>query len=184
MNCSIALADADARWVQKVLRSAPFGSASEAVMVRLVPITKDNVGDVFDLAVAPGQDDFVSSNAWSLAQAYAEYSIAWPRAIVAGDRVVGFLMLEIDPDEEDGRPYWLWRLMIDAAEQGKGYGRAAVGLAVEHLRALGAPELFTSWAAGGAGPERFYLDLGFEPTGEISDDEIVARLDLRWSNDA
>ena len=147
-------------------------------MVRLDPITKENVRAVFELSVAPGQEGFVATNAWSLAQAYADSSIAWPRAIVVGDVVVGFLMLEIDPEEEDGRPFWLWRLMIDAAHQRHGHGRAALRLAVDHLRSLGATELYTSWVPGDDGPEGFYTSLGFEPTGELDDDEIVARLDL------
>ncbi|HSP30066.1 MAG TPA: GNAT family N-acetyltransferase [Ilumatobacteraceae bacterium] len=144
-------------------------------MVRLDPITSDNVGDVFALAVAPGQQEFVATNAWSLAEAYAEYDIAWPRAVVDDDTVVGFLMLEIDPRDENGRPFWLWRLMIDADHQRRGFGRAALDLAVEHVRLLGADELYTSWVPGDTGPEPFYMEYGFEPTGEIDDDEIVAR---------
>ena len=147
-------------------------------MVRLDPITSDNVGDVFALAVAPGQEEFVATNAWSLAEAYAEYDIAWPRAVVDDDTVVGFLMLEIDPRDENGRPFWLWRLMIDAHHQRRGFGRAALDLAVEHVRMLGANELYTSWVPGDTGPEPFYVAYGFEPTGEIDDDEIVARFVL------
>jgi diamine N-acetyltransferase len=146
--------------------------------VELHEITKDNVGDVFDLKVAPEQGEFVSTNAWSLAQAYAERDIAWPRAIVADSSIVGFLMLEIDPEEENGHPHWLWRLMLDAAHQRRGHGSAALALAVEHLRSIGAEELYTSWVQGEGGPEDFYLRLGFVPTGEIDDGEIVACLDL------
>ena len=78
--------------------------------VRLAPIDEHNVKTVFDLKVAPAQDQLVASNPWSLAEAVAEASVAWPRAIVAGDEVVGFLMLETDPDGDDERPYTLWRL--------------------------------------------------------------------------
>ena len=95
----------------------------------------------------PGTGDFVASNAWSLAQAYAERDIAWPRAIVADGTVVGFIMLQFDPDDDDGRPFQLWRLMIDADHQGKGYGRAALSLGVEECRRRGATELTTSWGA-------------------------------------
>ncbi len=149
---------------------------SLGVNVELAPITKDNLAEVFDLKVAPGQEGFVATNPWSLAQALAEYEIAWPRAVVADGAVVGFLMLEIDPADEDGRPYWLWRLMIDAASQRKGYGEAALRLVLEELRVIGATELFTSWVPGEQGPEGFYLRFGFQPTGELDDDEIVARL--------
>lgn len=146
--------------------------------VELHPITSENVAAVCRLAVAPHQQGFVATNAWSLAQAHAEHEIAWPRAIVSDGTVVGFLMLEIDPNEAQGRPYWLWRLMVDAAHQRQGHGRAALRLAIEHVRSLGATELFTSWVPGEHGPEGFYLGLGFVPTGEVDDGEIVARLDL------
>jgi diamine N-acetyltransferase len=144
--------------------------------VELAEITADNVGDVYDLAVGPGQDEFVASNPWSLAQAYAERDIAWPRAVVADGDVVGFLMLQFDPDDDDGRPFQLWRLMIAAEHQGKGYGKAAVLLGLEECRRRGATELFTSWVLGEGGPEGFYLGLGFEPTGDWDEDEKVARL--------
>ena len=143
--------------------------------VELHEITEDNVGDVFDLKVEPGQEEFVSTNAWSLAQAYAERDIAWPRAIVADGEVVGFLMLEIDPDEEDGRPFWLWRLMIGEGLQRRGYGTAALELAIEEVRRRGGTEIYTSWVEHPDGPGPFYLRHGFEPTGEIDDREVVAR---------
>ncbi len=146
--------------------------------VRLEPITEDNLKAVFELQLAPGQEAFVAPNPWSLAQALVESAIAWPRAIVADEAVVGFLMLEIDPDEEDGRPFWLWRLMLAADRQRRGYGTAAVRLAIEEVRARGGSELYTSWVPGEGGPGPFYERLGFVPTGELDEDEIVARLTL------
>jgi diamine N-acetyltransferase len=98
--------------------------------VRLDPITGDNVRSVFNLSVAPGQDQFVASHAWSLAQAYALHDIAWPRAIVAGSEVVGFLMLQIDPADEHGHHFFLWRLMVGAAHQRRGIGTARLPCAV------------------------------------------------------
>lgn len=148
------------------------------VNVELAPITSENLAAVFDLEVAPHQTHFVAPNPWSLAQALAEHDIAWPRAVVADGEIVGFLMLEIDPEEENGRPFWLWRLMIGQAHQGSGFGKAALALAVEEIKRRGAAELFTSWVPGEGSPEGFYRKLGFEPTGEIDDGEIVARLTL------
>lgn len=147
--------------------------------VRLEPISEANVRAVFELEVAPEQQGFVAPNPWSLAQALADPAIAWPRAIVDGSEVVGFVMLEIDPDAAHGRPLWLWRLMIGAAHQRRGFGTAALAAALDEVRARGGTELYTSWVPGQGGPEPFYLRLGFLPTGEIDDGETVARLALQ-----
>jgi len=144
--------------------------------VSLVPIDKDNLAAVFKLDVAEDQREFVARNPWSLAQALVEPAIAWPRAIVRDDEVVGFLMLEIDLN--DDRPFWLWRLMVGEGLQGQGIGAAAVALAIEEVKTRGGTELFTSWVPGDGTPEPFYLGLGFVPTGEIDDGEVVARLVL------
>lgn len=147
-------------------------------LVALAPIDEDNVGDVFGLEVKPEQRDFVAPNPWSLAQALAESDIAWPRAIVADGKVVGFLMLEIDPEEEDQRPFWLWRLMIGAAHQGKGYGLQALQAACDEVRRRGGDRIWTSWVEGEGGPGPFYLQFGFVPNGEIKDGEVIASLEL------
>ncbi len=39
----------------------------DGVKIELAPITKNNVADVFDLTLASGQDQFVATNASSLA---------------------------------------------------------------------------------------------------------------------
>jgi lactoylglutathione lyase len=159
-------------------RGSPIGMPMTGGEVRLEPIDEGNVKAVFDLRVAPGQEAFVAPNAWSLAQAVAEAPIAWPRAVVTGDEVVGFLMLEIDPHEEDGRPFWLWRLMIGQAYQRRGHGSAALDIAVQEVRARGGTEIWTSWVDAPGGPGPFYLAHGFVPNGELDDDEVVAVLAL------
>ena len=151
--------------------------------VRLEPISSTNVKAVFDLQVGPGQEAFVAPNPWSLAQALAEPASSWPRAIVEGDEVVGFLMLEIDPDDPDGQPFWLWRMMVGVGHQRRGIGTAALALALTEVRARGGTELYTSWVPGDGSPEPFYRGLSFHPTGEVDDGEIVARLVLRPPED-
>jgi diamine N-acetyltransferase len=141
-------------------------------------IDKGNLAEVFNLDVAPSQRGFVARNPWSLAQALTEHEVAWPRAIVADGEVVGFLMLEIDPDDEDGQSFFLWRLMVGAEHQGRGFGSRAVAAACDEVRARGGTELYTSWAEGDGGPGPFYLKIGFVPTGEIDDGETVGRLSL------
>jgi diamine N-acetyltransferase len=68
--------------------------------------------------------------------------------------------------------------MVGADHQRQGVGRAALALAFDEVRARGGTEIHTSWVPGEGTPEPFYLGLGFEPTGEVDDGEIVARLSL------
>jgi diamine N-acetyltransferase len=150
-------------------------------VVALREITGQTVRTICRLAVAPPQRHLVAPNAVSLAEALFAPN-AWYRAITADDVPVGFLMLSDDPDgtDNDGVPqYFLWRLMVADGFQGRGYGRRAVELLVEHVRTRpGATELLVSWGPGDASPEPFYLGLGFERTGQVDDGEIVGRLRL------
>ena len=148
---------------------------AEGAVVELREITGETVRSICRLEVAPEQTAFVAPNAVSFAEAYFEPK-AWFRAIYADDEPVGFAMLSLDPEKPE---YYLWRLMIAAGAQGRGYGRAAVHLLVDHVRTLpGATELLVSWVPTDGGPEPFYRGLGFIPTGEIHDGEAVARLAL------
>jgi len=150
-------------------------SVDDGAVVALAEVTGKTVRAVCRLAVTPDQSRFVAPNAVSFAQALFEPK-AWYRAIVVDDAPVGFLMLYDDPGEP---VYFLWRFMVDARFQGRGYGARAIGLLAEHVRSRpGATELRTSWVPGPGSPEGFYLRLGFEPTGDIDEGEVVARLAL------
>jgi diamine N-acetyltransferase len=148
--------------------------------VALAEVTRHNVRSVCRLDVAPEQRSFVAPNAVSLAEALVRPD-AWYRVITADDVPVGFVMLSLDPaGGPDGSPVsYLWRLMIADGLQGRGYGRAALALVVDHVRSLpNASEITVSWVPGEGSPEGFYLGLGFEPTGEVEDGEVVGRLRL------
>lgn len=83
-------------------------------------------------------------------------------------------MLHFGSDWEDGVDcpgVFLWRFMIARPVQGQGYGEAAIKLLVTHLRAMGIPELYTSFDPGEQGPGGFYERLGFMPTGDFYGDE-------------
>ena len=143
--------------------------------VRLLEVTGETVRAICLLQVAPEQRGSVAPNAVSLAEAMFEPK-AWFRAIVADGVPVGFVMLSVDTATP---AYYLWRYMIDARYQGRGYGRAALALVLDHVRSLPqARELLVSWVPGPDGPEGFYLGLGFEPTGEVDEGEVVGRLRL------
>ena len=153
------------------------------VVVTLREIDDANRETVLSLAVAPAQEQFVSSVAESLAEA-ADYPHAkpWYRAVFDGDDAVGFVMLswnvEPQPPEIIG-PWFLWKLLIDERHQGRGYGREIVQTVADLVRAEGATELLTSYTPGPGGPAGFYERLGFVPTGGVDPDgEIILRLDL------
>ena len=150
-------------------------SVAEGAVVELREVTGETVRAICRLEVAAEQVAFVAPNAVSFAEAYFEPK-AWFRAIYADDEPVGFVMLSVDLEKPE---YYLWRLMIAAGRQRLGYGRAALELIVQHVRTLpGATELLVSWVPADGGPEPFYRGLGFIPTGEIHEGEVVARLVL------
>lgn len=146
-----------------------------SIEVTLREITKDNVIPIIKLSVREDQKGMVASNAVSLAQALVQEE-AWYRGIYAGEEPVGFVMLEIYPEQGE---YGLWRFMIDAAHQGKGYGRRAIELILDHVRSLPkATEVFTSHVEEPGGPGPFYAACGFRYTGEMNGKERVMRCTL------
>jgi diamine N-acetyltransferase len=149
-------------------------AAGDAVSLR--EVTLENLREVLRLQVAEGQERFVASNAVSIAQAYFHRETAWFRAVYAGDRPVGFVMLEVHPERAI---YHLWRFMIDRRYQGEDYGARALRLVMDHVRTLpGAREMSLSCVPGEGGPGPFYEKLGFLYTGEVDEDELVMRRPL------
>jgi diamine N-acetyltransferase len=144
-----------------------------ATTVELREITRDSLHAVLGLAVAPEQEQFVATNARSIAEAYFEPR-AWFRAVYADDVPVGFVMAFRDPPTN----FWVWRFMIDAAHQGKGYGRRALDLLVDEARKDGVSDVKLSYHPGEHSPHEFYTRFGFVDTGEVEGGEIVMRLDL------
>lgn len=149
------------------------------MQVELREISQDTVRAICKLQVAPSQTGFVAPNAVSLAQALF-HPEAWYRAIYADGEPAGFLMLE---DRsllgEAVAEVGLWRLMVDARFQGLGVGKAALLQLIELLRERsGLRRLLTSYVPGEGCPEPFYRSLGFLPTGELDDGEVVMALAL------
>jgi diamine N-acetyltransferase len=149
-----------------------------APAVSLREITRANRSEVEALAVTEVQAGYVTSIAQSLVEA-AETPDAcpWYRAVYAGDEPVGFVMLSdgitvVNPGYLG--PYYLWRLLVDQRYQGRGYGSAALRLAVEHVcTRADARVLVTSVGQGPASPVGFYLRHGFRLTGEVHQGELV-----------
>lgn len=151
--------------------------------LRLAEVGAGNVDEAIALRVRPDQEHLVAPVVKSLAEAYAHGEAAWPRLVLDGDRLVGFLMAFLDIDfagDGTGRDIrsGLWRLNIAAGEQGRGYGRFAVESVAAEIRRRGGTRMYVTWHPGDDGPEGFYLGLGFRPTGETSGDQTVGVLEL------
>lgn len=139
------------------------------------------------LRTGPGQDRFVASVDESFDHAIRD-AHACPRfwTVHCGDDTVGFVMISdgipaerLASDPELVGPYFLWRLLIDADHQRRGYGTAALDAVVDYVRTRpGADALYTSAGQGDGTPQPFYERYGFVPTGQVVDDEVVLRLDL------
>jgi diamine N-acetyltransferase len=152
-------------------------------VVHFERITARTVVQICQLSetLTPQQKKMVADNALSIAQAHFSEN-AWLRAIYADDTPIGFLMLHIGSDYADGIDcpgVFLWRFMIAGPYQGQGYAREAIQVLLKHLKALGIPQLYTSYEVGEGSPEGFYQKLGFVPTGDYygKEVEVVYRLD-------
>ncbi len=164
-------------------------------MIRLEKIDARNLWKVIGLKVKKTQKNFVAPNDISILEAYVTPGTgctAYPFAICNDKRPVGFLMIgfneaalyELDGEEPPKsliNNYSIWRLMIDKRYQNRGYGRAAMKLALDFIR---------TWPSGKAEyceisyePDievaaGLYRSFGFVENGEMDGDEIVAVLKL------
>ncbi len=145
-------------------------------MIRLELVSENTFFPVLRLKVSTEQEKYVSSNLVSLAQAWLYYDKAKPYAILDDDTVVGFLMLDWDEEE---RTVGIWRFMIGADYQGKGYGRAALTQAINMIRDTGKFDMvYLGYVPGNEVAEKLYYSLGFKDSNERDGDEIILKLSL------
>jgi histidinol dehydrogenase len=151
--------------------AAPAAAAPMNFSVR--PVDKDNLEAVLRLKVAAGQQAFVAPVDRSLAQvAYEPAGRAL--AMFDGDTAVGMMLL-YDARQDQKKPaeqLYVWRLLVDARHQKRGYGRLAMQWVVAEAQRMGMNEVGLSHVGkdGHAGP--FYTKLGFSYTGEVDDGEL------------
>ena len=143
-------------------------------VISLRAVTPQNFSAVIHLSVREDQKNFVASNAYSLAEA-GIFPHRTPLAIYAAETPVGFLMYAFI---EENQRHWIFRLMIAADQQGRGYGRAAMRLALERMRAIpGCSQIYISYEPENDVARKLYASLGFRINGEIEGGEEVAVLD-------
>lgn len=135
--------------------------------ITLRDITGDNYFQVLELKISPEQEaaKFVSPVVRSLADAwyYRDEGITYPKAIYAKEDLVGFIMYDLDPEEQH---VFVWRFLIDQAFQGKGYGRQTIEAVVEMAKQqTQMTKVVADYVDGNEPMKKILLDLGFEETG-------------------
>ena len=77
----------------------------------------------------------------------------------------------LDTDKPAEQLY-VWRLMVDARHQRRGFGRWAINWVMQEARRMGLPEVALSHVAAEGHAGAFYEKLGFRYTGERVGDEL------------
>lgn len=162
--------------------------------LHLEKITKANAEEIIKLKVRKEQEEFVASNALSLAHAYVALinnQSVFPFGIYLGDKPVGFIMVGFDAhflsDEDPDvlkKQYFIWRFMIDKRYQNKGYGKKAFKLALDFIKTLPAGEADLCWVSYEPSNEKakkLYASFGFKEAPEYykEGEEMPAIIKLR-----
>ena len=162
--------------------------------LHLEKITMANAEEIINLKVRKEQEEFVASNALSLAHAYVALSnnqAVYPFGIYYGDKPVGFIMVGFDAHflgEEDPdvlkKQYFIWRFMIDKRYQNKGYGKQAFKLALDFIKTLpeGEAELcWVSYEPSNTKAKNLYASFGFKEAHEyyVEGEEMPSIIKLR-----
>lgn len=158
--------------------------------MELKPIDLDNVWNIVKLKVSESQTDFVASNIYSIAEAFAAResgAVALPFGLYEDGVPVGFVMFGYGSLGEENEPkiaqnnYCIWRFMIDERYQKNGLGARALEKALEYIRTYPcgkAEYCWLSYEPENTVAKRLYCKFGFRENGESDGDETVAVLKL------
>ncbi|MEH7884359.1 GNAT family N-acetyltransferase [Bacillus sp. JJ1609] len=131
--------------------------------VTLKPITKENWEEAIDLTVKEEQKHLIASNLYSIAEVqFLENFKA--SGIYYEEKMIGFAMYGIDSDDNN---YWIYRLMLDQAYQGKGFGATSVNLIVEEIKCINSaniPFIMIGYHPENDGARYAYKKAGFVET--------------------
>ena len=164
--------------------------------IRLEAINDDNFYAITKLKVSREQKNFVATNTYSLVHAYLALKNnkpVFPFGIFLGDKPIGFLMIGYDTmtgyDEDPNcrwfikDSYMIWRFMIDKRYQNKGYGKQAMQLTLDFIRAFPcgkAKYCWLSYELENQAARNLYSSFGFVevPTAYYEGGEMPAVLEL------
>lgn len=147
--------------------------------LRLVELSAATIVAVNAMSLKPGQEQFLAPTSYAVAAAVVDPSTSWQRVVLDENEVVGFISANFDPaaPQEYFRSV-LWRINVDADDQGRGVGRFAVEQLLDEVARRGLDHLNVIYEAGEAGPEAFFTRVGFVPVDETEYGEVVGEIRL------
>ena len=145
-----------------------------ATSVIMRPITAANWQECINLRVAADQTGFVPGNLYSIAEAQF-YPDACSQAIYSeAGQMVGYALWGRDDETHQWK---IFRIMVDAAHQGRGYGRAAMHQLIDAIRQrAGAQPILICYKADNAVAQSLYASLGFVEQSIDERGKVTAQL--------
>ncbi len=150
------------------------------------PVSRDNWRELAKLRVQDDQRNFVASNLYSIAESQFGFDMVdgshwelFPFGIYNGETPVGFFMYGYCFPNANYQAF-IFRLMVDENQQGKGYGRFGMNNMLETFQPdKRIQNIGISYEPENQVARKLYASLGFVETGEIQGQEVVAVLKLR-----
>jgi diamine N-acetyltransferase len=147
--------------------------------LRLEELSAATIVAVNNLSLKPGQEQFLAPVSYGIAATVINPKTSWQRVVLDGDEVVGFVSANFDDEApEEHFKSVLWRINVDADDQGRGVGRFAVQKLIDEARERGMSHVNVIYEAGEGGPEAFFRRVGFTPVGETEYSEVIAEIRL------
>ncbi len=147
--------------------------------LRLQELSAKTIVAANHLTVRRGQEQFVTPPSYAIADAYIDPLTSWPRVVLDGEKVVGFIRGNFDADAlQDEFRSCIWRVSVASDVQGTGVGRFAVHALAEEAKSRGFDRITALWEPGEEGPEQFFLRVGFTIVGQTQYGENIGALSL------
>jgi diamine N-acetyltransferase len=147
--------------------------------LRLEELSAKTIVAANNLTLRRGQEQFVTPPSYAIADNYLNPATSWPRVVLDGETVVGFIRGNFDPEaEQEEFRSCVWRVTVASDAQGSGVGKFAVLALAQEAKDRGFERLTAIWEPGDEGPEQFFLKVGFTIVGETQYGENIGALTL------
>ena len=147
--------------------------------LRLEELSAKTIVAANSLTLRRKQEQFVTPPSYAIADSFLNPITSWPRVVLDGDKVVGFIRGNFDPDavQEEFRSC-VWRVTVAGDAQGSGVGKFAVLALAEEAKHRGFDHITALWKPGDDGPEQFFVRVGFAITGQTQYGENIGTLSI------